>query len=151
MKKILIFGLPGSGKTTLAKRLHEELLKTYSAVHLNGDEIRENLSKDLGFSREDRLENANRFRWLANKIIIGKSLCLCDFVCPLEEMRSIFDPDILIFMDTIDTGRFDDTNKMFQRLTEEEIGAYDVLTIDHFLDFNSNEFDQLLKTVKSKI
>ena len=66
-------------------------------------------------------------------------------------MRSIFDPDILIFMDTIDTGRFDDTNKMFQRLTEEEIGAYDVLTIDHFLDFNSNEFDQLLKTVKSKI
>lgn len=105
--RILIMGLPGSGKTTLAKALSSKL---NSVLCLNADRIR-SLYNDWDFSREGRLRQARRMRILAD--ISEDCFVLADFVCPLPEMREIFAPDVLIWVDTIQTGRFEDTNNMF--------------------------------------
>jgi adenylylsulfate kinase len=45
--------------------------------------------------------------------VSNRDYIIADFVCPLEEMREIFDPDFLIWVDTISEGRFEDTNRAF--------------------------------------
>ncbi len=59
-------GLPCAGKTTLAKRIKEELdNKGYVTTHLDGDDVRGALNADLGFSEEDRKENLRRIAHVA--------------------------------------------------------------------------------------
>jgi adenylylsulfate kinase-like enzyme len=110
---IQIMGLPGSGKTELAKALKERI----NAIHLNADEVRATINSDLGFSIDDRIEHARRLGETA-RIISKQQVApvIVDFVCPTELTRSAFgNPDILIWMDTIKEGRFEDTNKMFEQ------------------------------------
>lgn len=107
--KILIFGLPGSGKTTLAK----PLAKMLDAVHINADEVREHYD-DWDFSSEGRMRQANRMRHLSDGVVMSGRVVVTDFVCPTDEARKAFDPDFIIWMDTIDEGRFEDTNKVFE-------------------------------------
>jgi len=108
---IQIIGLPGSGKTELAKALKDRI----NAIHLNADEVRATVNSDLGFTPEDRIEQARRMGEMARIISKqGVAPVVVDFVCPTEQTREAFGkPDILIFMDTIQKGRFEDTNKMF--------------------------------------
>ena len=108
--KILIMGLPGSGKTTLAKELAELL----NAVHFNADEIRENINKDLKFGLEDRLEQARRMGWLCDKVAKTGKYVIADFICPTEETRRAFGECYLIFTDTVKESGYKDTNKMFE-------------------------------------
>lgn len=107
--KILIMGLPGSGKTTLAKLLVPEL----NAVWHNADDVRNTVHTDLGFEEKDRLENARRLSFWADKIVEAGHTSVTDFICPIPEMRELFNADFLIWVDRIQEGRFDDTNKMF--------------------------------------
>ena len=107
--KILNFGLPGSGKTTLANPF-EELIK---GIHLNADLIRERY-KDWDFSPEGLIRQAQRMRHLADGVVMGGKIAVADFVCPTDRARQEFDPDFTVWMDTIDEGRFEDTNKMFE-------------------------------------
>jgi hypothetical protein len=109
---IQIIGLPGSGKTELAKALKERI----NAIHLNADEVRATVNSDLGFTKEDRVEQARRMGEMARLIAKqGVAPVIVDFVCPTEQTRAVFGkPDILVFMDTITEGRFEDTNKMFE-------------------------------------
>ena len=107
--KILIMGLPGRGKTTLAI----ELAKAINAVHWNADAVRTNINKDLGFSVEDRIEQARRMGWLCDTVNAAGHNVIADFVCPTEETRAAFGECTLIYMDTIKEGRFEDTNKLF--------------------------------------
>lgn len=106
--KILIMGLPGSGKTTLAKPLAELL----GGVHLNADAIREHYH-DWDFTPEGRMRQALRMRYLADGAVMAGKIAIADFVCPTEQARMEFNPDFTVWMDTIDEGRFEDTNKMF--------------------------------------
>ena len=107
-KKILICGLPGSGKTTLA----EILVKHFDAVWLNADEVRKQ-ANDWDFSPEGRTRQANRMKNLAQEALDKGKHVIADFVCPTEKTREDFNADYVVWMDTIKEGRFDDTNKMF--------------------------------------
>lgn len=106
-----ILGLPGSGKTTLAKSLLEHV----DAIHLNADEVRADLSKDLGFSAEDRIEQARRMGAVARLLSAQGRTVIVDFICPTHETRKAFGkPDYLIWMNRIEEGRFADTNKLWE-------------------------------------
>jgi adenylylsulfate kinase len=107
--KILIFGLPGSGKTTLAKLL----VPMFNAVHLNGDKIRKELN-DWDFSEQGRLKQSIRLKILADKAVNENRKVIADFVCPTEYKRKEFNADYKIWMNTIKVGRYEDTNKMFE-------------------------------------
>ena len=107
--KILIFGLPGSGKTHLATRLQQHL----ECAWFNADEIRK-MANDWEFGEEARIRQARRMRNLADYEKGCGRVVICDFVCPTELTRYIFEANITIWMDTIKEGRFEDTNKMFE-------------------------------------
>jgi|TARA_Y100000389_G_scaffold204459_1_gene257132 adenylylsulfate kinase len=107
-KKILIMGLPGAGKTTLAKKL----VSLTNAVWLNADDIRRK-NNDWDFSNEGRLRQAKRMANLADKFKKDGNYVIADFVCPTPMSRQLFNPDFVIWMDTIEKGRFEDTNQMF--------------------------------------
>ena len=101
-------GLPGAGKTTLAN----ELAKLMKSKRLNADEIRK-AANDWDFSEEGRKRQAKR---MADEAIKLKNLgnnVIADFICPTPAARSLFPADYIVWVDTIQKGRFDDTNQMF--------------------------------------
>ena len=108
MKIILIMGLPGSGKTTLA----DELAPSLKAKRLNADEIRKE-ANDWDFSEEGRVRQAKRMANFAKRLNADGDYVVADFVCPTPEARSMFPADFIIWINTIKEGRFDDTNKIF--------------------------------------
>jgi len=112
--KILIFGLPGSGKTTLAKPFAELL----GGVHINADAVRTTYD-DWDFTPEGRMRQAQRMRHLSDGVVMAGKIAVTDFVCPTEAARKAFDPDFTVWMDTISRGRFEDTNDIFE--TPEDI------------------------------
>ena len=102
-------GLPGSGKTTLAKLLAPML----NAVFLNADEVRKQ-ADDWDFTAEGRQRQSMRMRTLAEEAVNNNRVVVADFICPTESTRKNFGADYTVWMDTIKEGRFDDTNKMFE-------------------------------------
>lgn len=141
MQKILVMGLPGSGKTYFAERLKSYLenTATRSFTFLDGDSAFPNLKarvewfnaddvrkkfNDWDFSKEGRIRQSLRMAEFALKS--NCEFVICDFVAPLAEMRHNFKADWTIWMDTIDVSRYDDTNKVFNppnlydfRITEQ--------------------------------
>jgi GTPase SAR1 family protein len=125
---IQIIGLPGSGKTTLATALKDRL----NAVHLNADNVRLTVNSDLGFSIEDRIEHARRMGEMARMLSAQNLTVVVDFVCPTSDTRVRFGkPDILVWMNTIDEGRFEDTNKMFENPKDFDI-SFDSHNMDEY-------------------
>jgi len=109
MRKILIMGLPGAGKTTLAAALAPLL----NAVVFNADAVRANVSRDLGFDHADRIEHARRMGWMCDRVVEAGGNVIADFICPTEETRAAFGEAFTIWVDRISAGPFEDTNRMF--------------------------------------
>lgn len=107
--KILVMGLPGSGKTTLARVLAPML----GAVLFNADALRAGVNKDLGFSVEDRIEQARRMGWLCDRVVEAGHPAIADFICPTPETRDAFGDAFVVWVDRITEGRFADTNRLF--------------------------------------
>jgi adenylylsulfate kinase len=124
--RILIMGLPGAGKTTLALNLFAML--SPNALWLNADEIRQKFN-DWDFSKEGRLRQSLRMREIAD--VSNKDYIIADFVCPLSSMRDIYAADFTIWVDTIAEGRYEDTNRVFEspanydvRVTEQDANKW---------------------------
>ena len=108
MKIILVMGLPGAGKTTLAN----EMAPLLNAKRLNADEVRK-AANDWDFSEAGRTRQAKRMADLAEKYKQEGCYVVCDFICPTPKARELFNADFIVWVDTIKKGKFDDTNAMF--------------------------------------
>ena len=124
--KILIMGLPGSGKTTLA----QALAKKIGAVHLNADTMRNRVWVDLGFEYADRLIQAQRMGALSDVLNEQGLDTIADFVCPTEHTRDQFGEGFYIWVDRIEEGRFEDTNKLFQKPAMVDVHIKAGLTVE---------------------
>jgi hypothetical protein len=157
-------GLPGSGKTTLAKALKNyleeysvtfiEMMPIFSKVSwFNADEIRQKYN-DWDFSDMGRIRQSLRMAQFA--LESGSDYSICDFVAPLVEMRNNFKADWTIWMDTIDKSRFEDTNKAFIppdrydfRITEQNAEKWAQFIGEHIIkDIRRPEFDWRKETVQ---
>ena len=107
--KILVMGLPDSGKTTLAQIIAKRL----NAVWLNADKVRKE-ADDWDFSEDGRKRQAMRMWTLAEEAVDAKRIVVADFVCPTESTRQDFNADYTVWMNTIKESRYEDTNKMFE-------------------------------------
>ena len=146
-------GLPGAGKTFLAQALKkyleinsdffkpnaESLEGSRAEVKwINADDVRKKYN-DWDFSHEGRIRQSIRMRELADGFF--NDFVIADFVAPLPEMRHNFKADWTIWVDTIDAGRFEDTNRMFQppdvydfRVTEQECEKWAEFIGEHILE-----------------
>jgi len=110
-ERILVMGLPGAGKTYLAQYILERLQNAKKKVNwINADDVRKKYN-DWDFSVEGRIRQSKRMRELADEFT--SDYVICDFICPLPEMRENFAADWTVWVDTIREGRFADTNKLF--------------------------------------
>lgn len=130
-KVLLIQGLPGSGKTTLALKIKQKL----NAIHFNADWARATITSHLRFTEKDRVAQARALGQLAAMVHSQGQWVIVDFVCPLTSTRAAFfeqfkerDDVYSVWMDTIKESRFDDTNKMYMppglAYVDHQIGGY---------------------------
>lgn len=137
-QRILIMGLPGAGKTRLAHEVACCLVDlNRSVAWYNADAIREKYD-DWDFSTAGRIRQAERMRKLSDESTV--EYVICDFVAPLPEMRSAFQAHWTVWVDTITTSRFGDTNAMFVppthydlRVTEQNAAMWGELFINLLL------------------
>lgn len=156
--RILIMGLPGSGKTYFAERLKKYLEDNASvdanAVDwFNADDVRRKFD-DWDFTREGRIRQS--LRMLDFALNCTSDYVICDFVAPLPEMRDNFKADWTVWMDTITEGRYEDTNKAFVppdvydfRITEQHAERWVPFVGDHILHLRRRSvFDWKKETVQ---
>ena len=129
-------GLSGSGKTFLSKLLQKEL----SCAWYNADNLRE-MANDWDFSDEGRKRQSYRMRALADFEKENDRTVICDFICPTEEVRKIFDADFCIWMDTIKESNYEDTDKIF-----EDPVKFD-LKISQWNEYSPSQIANFIKNV----
>ena len=135
--KILVMGLPGSGKTYLTERL----VSLLDAVWYNADNLR-GMANDMDFSEEGRERQSMRMRTFADFEKSHGRYVVCDFVCPTKETRKHFNADIVIWMDTIKEGRYEDTNKLFQNPIKVDF---------HITEWNQHNHEDIAKEILENV
>lgn len=87
---VFFTGLSGAGKSTIAHMVYNRLLEEQDrpVTYLDGDVIRQHLSKGLGFSKEDRMTNIERIGFVAAEIAKHGGIAVCAAIAPYEESRS---------------------------------------------------------------
>ena len=130
-------GLPGSGKTYLTERL----VPLLNAAWYNADKVRE-MANDWDFSYEGRNRQSMRMKTFADFEKFHGRFVVCDFVCPTEATRKNFDADLLVWMDTISEGRYEDTNKLFQNPSKVDF---------HITEWNEQNHHTLAKEILKNV
>lgn len=118
--KILICGLPGSGKTTFAK----ELAYHFKVPHHNGGAYRD-LYHDWDFSHWGRINQAIR---------MSRQWGILDFICPTQTTRSLVDASFIIWMDTINGSDYPDTNKVWEEVDGYNLRLTKFINVDELKD-----------------
>ncbi len=86
---VQLCGLSGAGKTTLTANVRKRLIEMGVKVEvIDGDEYRKNFCRDLGFSREDRLENIRRLALLASKFSAHGIVAIISAINPYQSLRN---------------------------------------------------------------
>lgn len=134
--KILVMGLPGSGKTYLTERLAPLL----EAAWYNADKVRD-MANDWDFSDEGRKRQSHRMKALADFEKENGRKVICDFICPTKDARKIFEADFIIWMDTIKESNYKDTDLIFQE--PENIN----LRISKWNEYSPKEVAKLIENV----
>lgn len=152
--KILIMGLPGSGKTYLATALKKYLEQEGKTVTwFNADQVRKDFD-DWDFTPSGRIRQSKRMYDLAESATTD--YVICDFVAPLVEMRNNFKADWTVWVDTIEKGRYEDTNKAFVppeqydfRIIEQNADKWAEFIGEHLIENRRRpEFDWRKETVQ---
>ena len=135
--KILVMGLPASRKTYIAERLQPLL----ESAWFNADKVR-SMAGDWDFSEEGRLRQSLRMKSIADFESHHNRIVICDFVCPTQETRKIFDADVTIWLDTIIEGRFEDTNALFEPPSSVDF---------HITEWNDHNHEDIAKQIKKNV
>jgi len=125
-------GLSGSGKSTVANALEEELFALNKHTYLlDGDNIRMGLNSDLGFSSEDRIENIRRVGEVSKLFVDAGIIVLAAFISPFQQERNAVrklvgkDEFIEIFMDTpLTLCKSRDPKKLYKKVKDGEISNF---------------------------
>ena len=139
---VLLTGLPESGKTTLA----EKLIAQYGGSHINADEVRA-AADDWDFSLEGRLRQFNRMKAATE----GKEgLVFLDFIWPINQWRDNLNADLVVWMDTIQLSKYEDTNKVFERPVNYDvrISSFDQEMVELVGSKINRTFDNQAPTVQ---
>jgi sulfate adenylyltransferase len=86
-RTVFLSGLSGSGKSTIARALVDELATRRSVTLLDGDVVRTHLSRGLGFSKEDRDINIRRIGWVAAEVTKHGGVAVCAPIAPYDDTR----------------------------------------------------------------
>ena len=127
-KKILIMGLPDSGKTSLAKLL----APMFNAVLLNEDEVRKE-ANDFDLSEIGRSIHTNRMKRLADEAIQNNRNVVADFECTDDE-RKDFNADYIIYMDTIKESKLELPSNFDFKVTHKDAQMFSFLIKQEIFD-----------------
>ena len=128
-KKILIMGLSGSGKTSLAKLL----APMFNAVLLNEDEVRKE-ANDFDYSEIGRSIQTNRMIRLADEAIQNNRNVIADFDCSIEHTREDLNADYIIWMDTIKESKLEPPKNFDFKVTHKDAQMFSFLIKQEILD-----------------
>lgn len=123
--KILIMGLSNAGKTTLAKKISA---KTGWPI-INGDDVR-NTTGNHDYSFAGRVLQALHMKHMSktSQYYSASEHVLYDFICPTKHTRSLFDPDFVVYVNTLNPCPYEDTVEMFDPPSR---GEWDVRVLSH--------------------
>ena len=127
-KKILIMGLSGSGKTSLARLL----APMFNAVLLNEDEVRKE-ANDFDLTDIGRSIHTNRMKRLADEAIQNNRNVIADFECTDDE-RKDFNADYIIYMDTIKESKLELPSNFDFKVTHKDAQMFSFLIKQEILD-----------------
>ena len=128
--KILICGLPDTGKTFLAERIVKYI---DNICWFNADKVR-GMVNDWEFNDEGRIRQALRMKTYAEFESRNNRVVLCDFIAPTKKSRDIFDADFKIWMNTHTKSKYENTNKIFEEPTDCNIVIRKYLSDPEILD-----------------
>ena len=124
---IWLTGIPGSGKTTISNLLKDYLQKkNMPVIILDGDEIRKTVSKDLGFSPQDRKEHNRRVIEIAKLLVKNNFTAIIPLISPYRETRDLARKEIPNFVEvyvkaSLDTCIKRDPKGLYQKAKNGEI------------------------------